>query len=182
MDQWAGFFDASTGASATLSGMLIVAISINLTRILSVPRLPDRAAGALIPLAGVLALALLALIPGQLYAVFGGEVLAAAAVIWLLDALMVARSRPGPTGPASPPLWPRVVLTQLQTLPFVIAGVLMMMLDSPTGLYWMAAGVIISLVVGMGASDRDSAVAGAIPSRPGAPIRPLGERPSGTEK
>jgi hypothetical protein len=46
MDQvgvaWANFFVAEVGAAAAPSGLIIVAISINLQRILSFPQLPDR--------------------------------------------------------------------------------------------------------------------------------------------
>lgn len=43
MDEWQGFFAAVLGASAALSGLLLVGVSINLSKILSVARLPDRA-------------------------------------------------------------------------------------------------------------------------------------------
>jgi len=71
-------------------------------------RRPERAAGALIPLTGVLSVALLALIPRQPIDMFGADVLAAGAVIWLLDALMIVRSRPAALGHPSPTLWPRM--------------------------------------------------------------------------
>lgn len=51
---WANFFVAEVGASAALSGLVIVAISINLQRILSFPQLPGRAAEMLILLVGAL--------------------------------------------------------------------------------------------------------------------------------
>ena len=37
---WANFFVAEVGASAALSGLVVVAISINLSRILFFPQLP----------------------------------------------------------------------------------------------------------------------------------------------
>ncbi len=51
---WANFFVAEVGASAALTGLVVVAISINLAKILSYPSLPDRAAEAPFALVGVL--------------------------------------------------------------------------------------------------------------------------------
>ncbi len=43
MTGWENFFVAEVGASAALAGLIFVGVSINLNRILSLPRLPDRA-------------------------------------------------------------------------------------------------------------------------------------------
>jgi hypothetical protein len=51
---WASFFVAEVGAAAALNGLVIVAISINIQRILSFPQLPGRAAEMLIMLVGAL--------------------------------------------------------------------------------------------------------------------------------
>ena len=56
---------AEVGAAAALSGLVIVAISINLQRILSFPQLPGRAAEMLIMLVGTLLASSFALMPGQ---------------------------------------------------------------------------------------------------------------------
>ena len=40
---WTDFFVAKVGATAALSGLIIVAVSINIQRILSIPHLPGRA-------------------------------------------------------------------------------------------------------------------------------------------
>ncbi len=73
---WANFFVAEVGASAALAGLIVVAISINLTRILAFPPLPARAAESLLMLTGALVLASFGLMPGQPLAMFGVEVLA----------------------------------------------------------------------------------------------------------
>jgi modulator of FtsH protease len=51
---WSEFFVAIAGAAAALTGLIFVGVSINLTRILSFSRLPDRAFQAIILMLTVL--------------------------------------------------------------------------------------------------------------------------------
>jgi hypothetical protein len=44
---WTAFFRAQLGAAATLGGLVFVGLSLNLTKILSFPALPNRALLAL---------------------------------------------------------------------------------------------------------------------------------------
>jgi len=148
MDHWTNFFQSAVGAAATLCGMLVVAISINLNRILANPRLPGRAAEALVPLTGVLVISMLALIPLQPAWLFGVESFGAGVLMgaWRLFA------RGEPAGEPSP-ISTRLRLTHLvlrlaQSLPFVAAG-LLMVLNVSGGLYWIVPGVIFSLVAGI---------------------------------
>jgi len=66
MPEWTDFFVAEVGASAALAGLVIVAISINLTRIISYPWLPGRAAETLVAPTGVLVTSSYMLVPHQL--------------------------------------------------------------------------------------------------------------------
>ncbi len=61
---WSDFFAAQLGASAALTGLLFVGISINMPRILSIPVLPDRALEALALLTTLLLASTLYLVPG----------------------------------------------------------------------------------------------------------------------
>ncbi len=65
MPEWATFFAAELAALAALTGFVVVAISINLARILSYPHLPSRAGEALIGPVGAITATSLVLIPDQ---------------------------------------------------------------------------------------------------------------------
>ncbi|MGH3750272.1 MAG: hypothetical protein ACRDT8_23055, partial [Micromonosporaceae bacterium] len=96
---WADFSVAVAGAGAALAGLLFVALSINLDRILAGSHLTARAAHALLLLGTPLVISLLLLIPGQSPPVLGAEltlvgVAAGAALGWL--------NRPGSRAPEQP--------------------------------------------------------------------------------
>ena len=64
-ESWDGFALAVVTAAATLTGLLFVAVSINLQRILSFPNLPPRAGQTLILFSTPLFSGLLLVIPGR---------------------------------------------------------------------------------------------------------------------
>ena len=77
MDEWHDYFLAQAGAAGVLTGLVFVAVSINLQQIVSDPGsgLPGRAAEALILLVAVLTASVLLLVPGQGQLMVGVEVL-----------------------------------------------------------------------------------------------------------
>src|SRR5215469_2576304 len=92
--QWHDFFVGTIGASAALTGLLFVAISINLQQILKYPQLPGRAAGTL----GILVCALIVsgfgLAPGQGNRALGLEIAAAGAAV-VVQAVWVTHRKQG---------------------------------------------------------------------------------------
>ncbi len=82
---WEGFFEAEVGASAALAGLIFVGLSINITRIVSTPKLPGRAIQALAVLVAILVISLLLLVPGQSVAVLGAEVLVVGSIVWVAN-------------------------------------------------------------------------------------------------
>lgn len=145
---WANFFVAEVGASAALSGLVVVAISINLVRILEIEALPARAAEALVILVSVLVLTSIGLMPGQPAAVFGAEMLAIGLLMFVVTGVIQWRS---PTD-AHIPQWRRnirPVMTAAASLPIVVGGVLILLGAASGGLYWIAAGVVLSLITGV---------------------------------
>jgi hypothetical protein len=141
---WANFFIAEVGAVAALSGLVIVAISINLQRILSFPQLPGRAAEMLIMLVGALLACSFALMPGQPLGVFGYEVLGAGILMTAAPIAIQARQLPRlKTQPVTWWLW-RFVVVLCAGLPVVI-GAFYLLAGASGGFYWVAAGVMATL-------------------------------------
>ena len=81
---WENFFSTEVGASAALAGLIFVGLSINITRILSYPRLPGRAIQSLALLSAILVVALLALVPSQPVYSFGTEVAVVGLAVWVI--------------------------------------------------------------------------------------------------
>src|SRR5579862_5023463 len=82
MSGWESFFVAEVGASAALTGLIFVGVSINLPKIIASPGLPGRAFEALLVLLAVLVTSSLLLVPGQSTMLIGIEVLVLGALVW----------------------------------------------------------------------------------------------------
>ncbi len=144
---WANFFVAEVGASAALVGLLFVAVSINLTKILAQPALPGRAFEALVVLVLVLFVATFGLVPGQSIVAYGIEVLTSAVAAW---GITLQIQRRAPVDPGHPKLWmaSRVMATQAATLPMIVAG-LSLITQRGGGLFWIVASVIASFLAAL---------------------------------
>jgi hypothetical protein len=137
---WGELFLAEAGASAALAGLLFVAVSINLDRIIALRNLPGAALGAIALLVAVLMVSTFALVPEQPRWALGIEVLVVGLAAWsILTAIWVKAMRaPIPGQPRFVPVISTVV-TQAATLPLVIAGV-SLLLEAGGGLYWLVPG------------------------------------------
>ncbi len=127
---------AEVGASAALTGLLFVAVSINLSEVLKHPQLPGRAAESLLILSSVLLTSTFGLVPGQPRQLLAAELLVVGLLVWLFPIkLQLAAHRPG-----SPRHWivTRVVTHQLATLPLLVSGVSLLS-GVGGGLYWLVA-------------------------------------------
>jgi hypothetical protein len=125
---------------------VVVAISINLDRILKVRGLPERALVTLLLLLGVLVISLLLLQPGQGRTTVGTELLVEGIAITALVAAFTIRSRPGADQESH--LLSSMFIAAIGTLPFVVAGA-SMLAESGGGLTWAAAGIIAAIVGSM---------------------------------
>ncbi len=149
MGDWTGFFAAELGAAAALAGLVMVAISINLARILGDPILPGRAVETLVLPTGVLVVSSFALVPRQPAALFAAEIALAGLAMWLLPVAIQLRVRRSQgRGAMLPNFLPRVALAQLSSLPILAAGAALY-LGSDTALYWLVPGIVMSLIATM---------------------------------
>jgi hypothetical protein len=143
---WANFFMATAGASAALAGLVFVALSVNIDRILAFSHLPARAGATIATLIVVLASSAAELIPQPLFAM-GLEILGFAICGWVLKVwasyLTFAARKV-----SQRPLYEAIVQTvlgQIQMLPFLVAAILLMRGEG-AGFYWLAGGAIAVFV------------------------------------
>jgi hypothetical protein len=143
---WGSLFVAEVGASAALAGLLFVAISINLARILQLPGLPGRGLEALALLVTVLVASTLGLVPGQPPWARGAELLGVGLVAWAVLLAIHVQALRVRAGTSTGSRVVRVVVAQAAILPFPGAG-LALLLQAAGGLYWLAGGIILCFVV-----------------------------------
>jgi modulator of FtsH protease len=141
-EEWKDLFVAVAGASAALAGLLFVAVSINVERIIKFEGLPERALEALTMLLVPLVVSIAGLMPGQSHVAFGIELLAiAAAMVLILVRLPVARHLPEGVETPSQYVLGRQVVRLTGTVLLAI-GALAELFAVAGGLYWVAAAIV----------------------------------------
>jgi hypothetical protein len=148
--RWESFFVAEVGAAAALAGLLFVAISINLSRILADANLPGRAAETIVLLVNALVIGSVCLLPGQSHTALGIEVLVIGAMAWAIPATVQVRNARTPLRPGERRVV-RTITTQVATVPFLVAGV-SLIAHGGGGLYWVAGGIIATFVAAASAA------------------------------
>jgi modulator of FtsH protease len=139
MAGWETLLSVQAEAAATLTGLVFVAVSINLGRVLDVAGLPGRAAESILQLLEIFVMASAALIPGQSAKHAGTEFLCVGAIFWMAQAagqIRYLRIRAG-----HPWSWfvYRAILGQSAAAPFCVAGIEMLRGDCG-GFYWLIPG------------------------------------------
>jgi hypothetical protein len=146
--QWADFGIAVVGATAALTGLLFVAVSINLDRILRYPALPRLAARTLILFGSALFASLLLLAPGQSHRVLGTELL----LLGILTALVTLPQALTEERYEGTPLWSYLVARPLPvvltSLSLVVAGA-GYSFQGLGGLYWLLPAVLAAIFGGL---------------------------------
>jgi hypothetical protein len=142
--EWSDLFVASAGAAAALAGLVFVAVSINIERILKFPGLPERALETVALLLSVVVISLVGLIPGQGRVALGAELLGVSlAVGGMIAAISSQQLPPG----VEPRTWrtARLVVQSAGTLPQILGG-LSVILAVGGGLYWIVGGIVGAIV------------------------------------
>jgi hypothetical protein len=142
---WTGFFTAQLGAAATLGGLVFVGLSLNLTKILSFPALPNRALLALGVLLAILVVSSFILIPGQSTELMGFEILATGLLATAVATLIEVRTLRSTPLQNQGKFISNMIFLGFALVPYVVGGALMLG-GSLKGLYWIAAAVIVSFI------------------------------------
>jgi hypothetical protein len=137
---WHDLFVTAGGSAAALTGLIFVAVSINLREIIARAHLPVRAGETLSILVALLLLSLFLLAPGQGRTVLGTEILALGAVMAsvLLAVRMRLRRAPGDS------VWWTVVPVTIMlaaTIPMIVAGGTLLA-AAGGGLYWLLPALV----------------------------------------
>jgi hypothetical protein len=143
MADWSNFLIAETGAAAALAGLIFVAVSINLDKIIEYPGVARRAAEALCLLMGIVLIGSFGLAPNQSGRVLGVEFLAVGGSLWVLTLIFHI----GQLGSKNPWWWlaSRVFVCHCATISLCIAGI-GLLLGYPGGVYWLIPGCVFSFV------------------------------------
>jgi modulator of FtsH protease len=146
--QWTDFFVAAAGGSAALAGLVFVAVSINLQRILEFEGLPERALETLMLLLSVLLVSLLCLVPGQSEVALGVELAVSVGAILAVTVRLptIRADRSGEEQRAW--LLARWGVRGLSLGAMVLAGI-SVAAGSGGGLYWLLAGVVFAIAGGV---------------------------------
>jgi hypothetical protein len=145
---WDSFFIAQVGGSAALTGLVFVALSINLARIVEQSPLVGRAAEALVLLVQPVLVGLAILVPDIAMRTAGGicAVIVVGSFIMInrliLKGRALAKNRPAYEFRA------RVAMAELALVPAVV-GTICLLAGSTSGLYWIALGAGAAIVVGI---------------------------------
>lgn len=145
MNGWENFFVSELTASATLTGLIFVGVSVNLKTIATRATLTNRALEALVVLIVVLFICSLLLIPGQTSLAIGIEVLLTGLINWMIVSFLQLNSLRQMQPQYRLQFVPYILLSQCAALSFVNAGVVLLILGMG-GLYWIVAATLLSFL------------------------------------
>jgi modulator of FtsH protease len=143
---WSELFVATAGAAAALAGLVFVAVSINIARILELAGVPERGLQTVLLLLGAVVVSVLGLVP-QRPGTLAVELIAVSATLVTALALTAPRTLAGTRGH---PAWvlSRVLVLVPGSVAHLIGGI-SLLAGAGGGLAWVVAGVIGALVGGV---------------------------------
>jgi modulator of FtsH protease len=143
---WTDFLVAEVGASAALAGLLFVAISINVAKILEYQSTVTRAAEALLLLLSVLFACTFALTPGQPDRALGLELLGVGVILGSTTLTLQIRQKS--TGQPRWWLWNRILVCQVASVSYCVPGILLLS-HHPAGMYWFLPACLFCFIGGL---------------------------------
>jgi hypothetical protein len=143
---WSTYFSTLAESAATLAGLLFVAVSINLSRVVAISGLPERALASITALVTIVVISVFGLLPQPPLA-FGIELV----VVGIVAFAGATRLRRDIIRSESLKYMPihrllRESLVSLITLPVVVAGVLET-LGVPGALFWIVPPAIATILI-----------------------------------
>jgi len=147
-EHWTDFGVGVAGASAALAGLVFVAVSINLSKILEYRNLPGRAALTLILFVTPLIVGILLLVPGQPGAALGGELIFVGVVIGGFE--LLTNQRAGRSDKETKLTWVLVrFLPPIVSCGGVALAGVTLLAQAGGGLYWLVPSVLAAFVFGL---------------------------------
>ena len=144
-EAWQVFFTAVATASAALTGLLFVGLSINLRKIIETPEHLARAREVLGQLLGLLVLSIIVLIPGQNRLELGEELIVLGAALAAVSAVLHRQTLRRLESGRRVRWGARVAVFHVGTLAIPIAGITLMM-GHFGGMFWLVVTVLMYLL------------------------------------
>ena len=146
LGDWGLAFTATASAAAALTGLLFVALSINLKQIIANPGLIARAIEVLIVLSAALILSTLLLMPGQPNGAAAIEIVIIAVAVSTVTARIQIRTDRRALGISRLAFASRVLGAHTGPF-FLVVGAISLVAQSGGGLYWVVPALLAMIIV-----------------------------------
>lgn len=148
LEGWHDFSVAAAGAAAALAGLIMVAISVNIKEIITLPGLPARAGATIASVVVVVVAALVILIPEQSALALGLQLIAfaVAGTGFQIPAVRAIHQAQQGAPVLAKSLNSVLLVTQLL---WVAVGGVIVALGSPDGLSFVAVGFVVIVITSM---------------------------------